>query len=278
MSDLAMRTALSQIERALVDAIAFAYKVRRPVAANIAAMASVPSKPLADQDLQFVTSEGVTFKFVKLSTATPDGVNTVIPNDVPATAGGRWLRTTSTVQSGYLRAVQLYDGGENDEEILNRIIAQRPAVLVKWVASESRDLSVERGALYGYRADFEAWCISYNLRPQAQAILGSDVAVEALADPGANQIVGDVRATVAGSDLGQAGVSYCSPTKERKLVDDLGQRTFVYSLGISVFATIHQPDTDLITPTTPGAFQVQQQLTAAGGSSVPFGPVDQVPP
>src|SRR5258708_210181 len=137
MSDLVMRTSLTQIEKALVSAIALAYKVRRPVVADIPTLAAVPSGPLADADLQFVTAAGVTFQFSKLSTATPDGVNTIIPNDVVSTAGGRWLRTTSTVQTGYLKTVQLYEGGEDSEEILNRILALRPAALVKWVGSES---------------------------------------------------------------------------------------------------------------------------------------------
>lgn len=253
MADLTFRTAATLIERALFDAVNLALRKRLPPAADVAALRAVATRGAGslsqrlDHELVYVSSKGRCYRWAAASTAADDGDATVKPTDVGA-ASGRWLKTTSSLQAGYLLDVRLYEGEQSEKELLDRLLSQRPSVLVRWERSSHEPKSQVPGALYRYESDFDVWVVSSNMRGNAlpEAVVGSQVAAEFDVDPGANAIVGDVKAVLAGSDLGQPGVAYCEVGAEEPLYRSLAERRFVYSLGVRVHATVANPDSDLV--------------------------------
>src|SRR5689334_9898093 len=119
MGVLAYPTALATVQDALVSTIMLALGAREQVA-DLAALAAIPSRSggtnaILDRKLCYVAAVTNVYRFSQYSTATPDGVNVVVPGDV-GTGSSRWLRTSSTildptgtpissVASGYLRRV-----------------------------------------------------------------------------------------------------------------------------------------------------------------------------
>ena len=256
MPDLTHRNAATLVERAVYDAVNRALRKRQPAAADIAALRARVTKGAgasgfarSDRELVFVTSKAVCYEWSTASAAVDDGDLVVKPADAGAT--GRWLKTASMVQTGYLRDVRLYEGEQSEDELLERLLGVTPSVAILWRGSANEPASQVSGALYRYEADFALWAASQNYRGSAQseAVVGSAVAAEAAYDPGANAIVGDLKAALAGrtgEELVQAGISYCEVGREEPVFRSLAERRFVFSLDLRVHAAVHSPDSDLV--------------------------------
>ncbi len=256
MADLTLRSAATLIERAVFDAVNLALRVRLPPAVDLVALratstrgAGASSSIRRDHDLAFVTSEGCCFEWSSTCSLPDDGQATIKPDDVAAS--GRWLRTASTVQTGYLRDVRLYEGEQSEDEILTRLLGQWPAVVIRWVSATSTLRSQIPGALYRYQTDFDLWAVSSNLRggALAEAVVGSPIASEAVVDPGVNAMIGDLKGVLAvggGDEFGQPGITYCEIGREEPVYRSLAERRFVFSLGLRVYATVANADADLV--------------------------------
>jgi len=259
MADLDVRTARTTIETAIIDALSLAYQARLPAAATASALRALASTGLADRSLRVLTSNGFTYRFSRFSLATDDGNAVIKPTDVNVSKPGRWLKTASTVTSGYAKDVLLYAGESSEEEILDRLLGRRPAFLLVWTGSENKNNSTMPGVLYWYECRFDIWALSTNLRPGNEAIEGSGVAAETAADPGAIAMIGDAKLALAGSDLSTPGVANVWVGDEAPLINDLGQRVYVQKLSIKVLASLEYPDTSL---TTFDSAQVTYQLAS----------------
>jgi len=280
VADLTLRTALIHVERTLFNAINRALRVRLAPVADVASLRATPTRGAggarsarSDYELVYLAAAGVCYEWSTAATAPDDGDLVVKPADAGAT--GRWLKTASTVQSGYLRDVRLYEGEQSEDEILNRLLGQVPAVVIRWESARNDPKSQIPGALYRYETDFDIWAVSSNLRGGAlpEAVVGSPVAGESAADPGVNAMIGDIKRVLAGrtgEELGQPGIAYCEIGKEEPVYRSLAERRFVFALGLRVHATVANPDDDDVTI---DQLRVQHLL-----EGVDYGPPDDLPP
>lgn len=266
---LDIRTAISQCQQALVQVIDLAYRYRYPAVADLAALASAylgdpegsEAVTLPDRALVFVQSEGVVYRWRTASTAAPIAPYVIAPAVFPAESAGngRWLRESSSVTlgpayfrplhrvaTGYALAVEIYEG--LDDEMLERVYAQRPAFLVEWVQDDLQVKSYIHGAIYEYDLTYKIHCLSQNYRPDASALLGSDVPGDPT-DPGLYRMIGDLRYLLGGCQLGLApGVKFVDVTGSARIVEkDLAQRVFRAELDVVVKASVQVVDEDLFT-------------------------------
>jgi hypothetical protein len=260
LTALAIDTCLTQIEQALQTTILVGLGKRITVATN-AAIQGLDSESMKHGKLAYSTAGGYVWRFNRYSTAAAAST-VLVPTDAPT--AGRWERTTSTSATGYLTAVELYEGEAGAQDILTRFKQQKPCVVINWLGNEWTPRSLVPGALFAYRPRFALWAVSGNLRGEGQAITGSQVTSEATRDPGANRIIGDLRELLAGSDLDQDGVQYVYLGRESRVVSsnapNMHDRLMVYSIEIEVRASVHHPDTDLVTLDTSGGFRAQYNL------------------
>lgn len=258
MADLSITTALTVIEQALQTALLVALG-KCVTTATLTTLRGLASKDRAHGELAYCTAAVYRYRFDRYSTAADDGSTVIKPTDNPT--AGRWLRTTSTSSTGYLKGVELYEGESAAGEILARLRAKVPSAVIVWEGSENRPISQIPGALYDYRPRFAIWMVSTNLRPEHQAVTGSQITAESTADPGVNRILGDVKAALAGSTLSdQAGIKWVELLGERRAYTSLADRLMVYQLDVEVRATVHRPDTDSYMLDDPRMFDVQRQL------------------
>lgn len=265
MADLTFRTARTLIERGIIETISLPYQTRLPTVADVAALRAIASKSTPPDSLRYVTAQGYCYRFKRFATGTDDSDTIIKPSDI-TTGNGRWLKTTSAVTSGYLKQVQLYNDSADVESIIERLLGQRPSVLVVWTSTDEKPKSTSPGALYWSKYYFDIWVFCTSLREDGEALEGSGIAAELAKDPGVNAIIGDVKSVIAGSALGVTGVSYAEITKEEPILVDLSQRTAVQKLSITVYATVHQPDTDLVTLDSVRAIDAQWQTVTGTGN------------
>ncbi len=262
---LDIRSALSTIERALVDAISLAYQWRRPAVDSLDALAALQSAPNKDGQLCFVIPEGAVYRFKRYSINAESRPYVVQPTDLAASAAGRWERTTSTVtkgpnyfkpvnrvETGYAKQVKLWQGEGGSSEALDNIFGSTPAFLVRFTSLDlgSRTTAGPYGAMYSYDVTFEVWAFAKNYRPQNQALYGSDVASEAEDDddPGLNRMIGDLQYLFGnGVSLGLSpGVAQVRINGTTTIVhEDLDSREFIASVPLLVQASLNIPDEDL---------------------------------
>jgi hypothetical protein len=252
LADLTFRTALTLTERAVFNAVNRALRKRLSPVADVAALRAAVTRgsgavgyQRSDHELVYVTSQAVCYEWSTASQAADDGDLVVKPTDAGTT--GRWLKTASAVQAGYLVDVRLYEGEKTEAELLDRLLGQRPSVAIRWESTENTPKSQVAGALYRSDVQFDLWAVSSNLRGGAlpEAVVGSDVAAEFAADPGVNAVVGDVKQALAGKtgeELGQAGISYCEIGAEEPVYRSLAERRFVSSVKLVVHTTVHNTD------------------------------------
>ena len=280
MADLTFRTCTTLIERAVFNAVNRGLRKRQAVAADITALRGVGTRGASaagylrnDYDLIYCTSKGVCYEWHTATTSADDGDLTIKPLD--AGTAGRWIKTDSTVQTGYLIGVRLYEGEVTEAELFDRLISQRPSVAIRWEAADHVPKSQTPGALYRYETDFDIWAVSSNLRGGMlpEAVVGSALAGEFAADPGVNAILGDVKKALAGKDLGQAGIAYCEIGRETPVYRSLSERRFVYSLMVRVHATVHNPDDE---GEDVALDSLSDQYSLDG--TTPYGPPDIIPP
>lgn len=280
MADLTLRTAATLIERAIYSQISRSLRVRLPAVATVAALraattrgASSSGYARSDYDTVYCTAKGVCYEWLTSSTAADDGDAVVKPTDAGST--GRWLKTTSTVQSGYLVDVRLYEGEQTEEDLMVRLLGQRPSVVIRWENAEHIPVSQVAGSLYRYENNFDLWAVSSSMRGSAlpEAVVGSPISAESAVDPGVNAIIGDLKRYLAGKtgdDLNQAGISYVEIGREEVVYRSYSERLFVYSLGLRVHSTVANPDTDLQEITPPDALHIQRQIADLRGADSPM--------
>lgn len=256
VNPLDIRTILTQVHVALVDVIDLAYAKRYPEAADLQALAAYDVAPLPDRALVYVASEGVVYRLLQASVLPGVLPHVVVPNSPLPLGNGRWVREATTVtlgpayirplhkvRRGYLQTVQMYQG--QDEEQLERIFAQRPAVLVEFLQDSVELSSYMHGGIYEYDLKYTIHALSSNLRDDPSALIGSAVPGEV--DPGLYQLIGDLRYLLAGCRLGLApGVKFSDVQGSARIIEtDLAQRSFTAEIDLTVKASVHIVDEDL---------------------------------
>ena len=257
---LDIRTILTQVHTRLTQVIELAFAKRYPEAADLAALAAYDALALPDRALVWVSSEGVVYRWLQASLL-PELLPYVVAPLVPLDLGnGRWVRESSSVtlgpanfrplhrvRSGYLQTVQIYEGQTEDE--LDRIYAQRPAVLVELLGDELKVKSYAHGAIYQYDLRFSLHALAVNLRNDPSVLIGSDTPGEL--EPGLYQLIGDLRYLLGGCKLGlEPGVMFTDITGAAQIVETmsggrLSQRAFSAELPVLVRASVHVVDEDL---------------------------------
>ena len=253
---LDVRTAWTAVQRGLVDTIRLGLGWREPEVADLPTLRATSVRSSPESALRYVQSEGVVYRWYNHSALAHNPPGAVQPAE--RAANGRWIRQRSEVtfgpnhfapihrkRTGYAKAVQLFQG-QDDEEI-ERSFGRKPGLLVEFVgdsiASRGRN-----GEIYDVDYDFVVHCLSQNLRPGPAALEGSPVDVEANEDPGLNRIIGDVRYLLAGCrlDMAPAVMFVDIQGKAQIRTADLGERTFVGMVPLTVRASWNIPDEDLV--------------------------------
>lgn len=254
-----VQTALTSIEVALRDAILDGLGKTATVA-TLTALRALPSAGMGDGRRVFVTAAALRYRFSRYSTAADNGSTVIKPADNPT--AGRWLATASTSASGYLKAVELYEGDRTPEALLIRLQGAKPGVVIVYDSDEFSTPSTVAGSVYKNTYNFTILCISSNLRSEHQTAIGSAIATEAAADPGVNAITGDLISLLAGHRLGLAdGVMWTEIVGRSREATVEADRLMVYGVRIRVYASVHivESDDGLVDL---GSLSVQRQLAA----------------
>ena len=277
MADLDIRAARKVVERAIVKTLQLAYGTRGPAQADVAALRAFASAQVLQGSLFFVTSKGVCYQFDRFSSAVDDGDLAVKPNDV--VANGRWLKTASSIQSGYAKRVRLYAGETTAEQLQTRIFGVKPAFLLRWTGSEHVPKGFP-GGVYRYFVNFDLYAISTNFRPEDESQEGSPFGDPS--DPGTIAMIGDAKVALAGTVLGVDGVSVTYIGDEEEVIADLAGRRFVEKLSLRVFATVNVPDQVLqfkdaavtyqLAKTADGASEIDLNNCVRSGYTIQTGP------
>lgn len=252
--------------------------------ADSTALMAIPSASLLDGARSFVTANGRRYLFARYSSAAASGTSVYVPTDAPAR--GRWLITSSTSATGYVKAVELYEGAVDPQEILTRFRGARPGVMIQYDGDEWTNPSVIAGSFYRNDYRFRLYCVASNLRPEHQSLTGAGItgvgiAAEQAVDPGVNQLTGDVARVLAGSTLDDTpGIRYVEikdrrretpPINEKSLAD----RLVVYSLDVVVYASVENRESDGLTLDL-SSFAVTRALANPDGTTTTLSPIDIV--
>jgi len=273
-------TALATVQDALLDIVALAYRQRLPAVADATELAAVTSivagNAIADRTIRFVTDPGACFIFRKWSTLAASA-SVIVPND-RGTKPGRWIRTSSPIQNsdgvflsaqttGYLKNAALWVGEMGGKDWDQRILANRPAFILKYQGEDKEWVSLPRGRTATKLYKFEIWAVSFIPRPDLEAVTGPKIAAEALLDPGVARIMGDLENLLDGltgaqldiyagrSDIGLFGLDYCLVGPVTPAVEDYSGREYIWSAPLDVRVTVHRQaptQPDLTTLTTQG--------------------------
>lgn len=269
-----LRTARATIENAIVDTLIYALGNRLPPSADVPTLRGLPSTALSDRSVRYVTSQGLTYQFLRADVNADDGVNYIRPSDISPSAPGRWRRSsltgyTSSAQTGYLRRCELYnDDASSPETISQRIFGQPPACLVSFDDAEYELKSPYPTSIYYVKYHFTVFAVSVNFRGLQYARQGGPIAAESSADPGTEAIIGDVEALLSGSNLGVVDVGYVKIDREQPVVRDIARARFVEAIEITVFATLTDTDSSIAALSNPYDFNVNYQLSDANPSGV----------
>ena len=273
---LRFETALTEIELALRNTIASRYAVTLTKADN-AALSALRSIDRTQYE-QAIVGGTTLWRFDRYSTAAASST-VIVPDDAPA--AGRWLKVGARSWTGYLQAVELYEGQPTVEQLLARYGARKPSVVIVWDTAENKSRSLVPGAFYDYKPEFQLWALCTNMRGEQQASIGSAISAEAALESSANRIIGDLKRLLAGNDLALDGVQWVELGRESRVFTSQEDRVIIYQLRVVVLANVHnyeaEPDDVPFPLDDPGGFQVQRQLVKQDGTLEDFGPVDQVP-
>lgn len=282
-------TAATVIERAVARFLCVAYQLRLRQSNTQAATPDIPTLRLfrrnniADYALRFVESIGKTYRFDQFEDGLDDGALVVRPADSQSGSLGAWVQEGASPaqrtnrhqgvrdaalrldkyalrRTGFTKLTRIYEG-DYDDEAIAEIFALKPAYVILPYRTTHEPKSLVPGAYYKEFFKFRVWGISQSLRRGPAGILGSGVQAEAIVDPGLNYIMGAARRALAGSTLGLLGVISTEIGDEDIVAHDLANRVFCNAMDISVAATLHLPDDDIV-PLT--AVTVTHQLPDKG--------------
>jgi len=278
-------TAATVIERAIARILCLAYQQRLRqtdgalTTPNLAALALYRRKSIYDYALRYVDAVGETYRFDQYETAPDNGSTVIAPFDV-GTGAGRWLREGSAAEqrtsrnicvrntalqldkwaaqrTGWAKIVRIWEGDYDDESIAE-VFSLKPAFVIVPYRITREPFSLTPGSYYRQKFLYRVWGISQSLRKGPAGILGG-LAAETGIDPGLNYVMGAAVRALAGSSLGLLGVASTEIGDEDIVAHDLANRVFCNALDISVCATLHLPDDDIL-PLT--AVTVTSQLSA----------------
>jgi phage gp37-like protein len=271
MPSLTLRTARTDIENAILSQLWLAYGRRAQAVADVAALRALRSEEALPDTLRFVTAKGFVYRWRPFSTAADDGDAFIKPTDVVSGQAGRWEKTTSTSQSGYLIRCELFNESEkNPEKLLEHLLGSTPAMVLSFQQGRhDPKSSTAPGALYKYTAEFTIMVISINERADGDgARQGNPIAGKSTLDPGSAAMVGDAKALLAGNSLGITDVMFVELGDERPVDIDWHERRVVEELDIFVGATLtnHNPDPDAV-PIGRYGFNMQLQLAGTGSDA-----------
>lgn len=257
---MSVETLIADVESALVRLVRLGLGWRYPTKASLAELAAMQVAVLRDGGLCYVTGQGL-FEWLPFSSATPDGVNVVVPTTLPAgKTNGRWLKVSTTwtygaggtslssKTTGYLRSVEAFSSDDGPDAAIERVFGNTPSVLVQFTGDDPQSASNLPGTFYRDALTFQLLVVTANLRGIASATQGSPVPAEATVDPGAYRIIGDLRRLLAGvsPDFGISGVERVEIGAASLAFEDLDRRLFVWTLNVTVRASFSIDDEDLV--------------------------------
>lgn len=257
-------TLIGDTEAALVRMIQLGLGWRYPAVANLTALAGVNVAVVPDGGLVYVTDQGTVYEWNTWSTVAASSPSVIAATSPPAgKTNGRWHRVstdwtwgaggTNLAQktSGYLRYVAAYSRDDGPDAVLESALAQTPSAVVSFSGDRVMLDDQNPGGFYRCDLDFQILIATRNLRGRTSGTQGppSQLA-EAATDPGAYGIIGDIRKLVLSNALalGVDGVSAVRIGDAKQELEDVDQRVFVYSLGMTVKASFSLEDEDLIDP------------------------------
>lgn len=273
---ITVRNSIVECERMLWELLSLALQRRDTPAANLAALAAYSGMP--DHSLVYVASENRVYRFAKDSQVAADGLNVVQPASLPGT--GRWLRVESPLTfgpnsnaplqsraTGICSGVEIYQGDDGFEQMIERGYAKPPFLMIEFVGSEPEPLSLNPGAAYREKLEFTIHCFSRCLRAPWAAAWGSPYPQEAAQDPGIFGLACLVRYLCAGVRSGIPGIQRVEIGRIVVEYEDLDDRFFAAAVQVFVWASYEIPDEDLI----PLELEAQP-LEPAGraGGALPF--------
>lgn len=261
---LDVRTAQTELENAIRDAVLYALGARLPAVASVAALRAVKTQGAsgsmrANDDLIAVVVGGVVsaaYRWVSTSTAADDGDTWVKPDDVAA--NGRWHRWTSPlriafdvggnsqylheIQSGPLSRVLVFDKGMSDDVMLSLVSGKMPAVVIEAAGDDPVDATENTGHRWFTEFHFDVYVLNEQLRDRREAAQGSAVSGET--KPGANTIDGWIQALLGGTQMHAVidGIRNVRVGHGYNSTSELGQRRVVRSRAYSFLVTEGHPN------------------------------------
>jgi len=272
-------TALATVQDALLDLVALGYRVRdgavddRDALARVLTLGADRSNAIPDRSLRFVAETGCCWIFRRWSQDEPSEVCVAAADR--GSRPGRWLRTASPIQttdgssiaavdSGYLKNVALWTGEIGGKDWDQRILAARPAVILKYRGEDKDWITTPRGKSATKLLHFELWAVSLNYRLELEAAIGPALSDEKKEDPGVARIMGDLENLldgVAGTQLdihagrdskGLLGFDCGLVGPTTPAVEDFAGSEFIWTAPFDVRVTVHrqaptQPPLDVLT-------------------------------
>lgn len=259
---LDVRTAQTDLEVALKNAVLYALGRRLSAVPSVAALRAVTtrgeSSSLRDDDelINVVVSGVVTaaYRWSSTSTAADNGTTVIKPTD--ARGGGRWLSWTSPLRfaptvggtskylheilTGPLERVIVLDKDTDQDDMVNLLSGASPAVLID-ARGDSPDPFTFAGNRWDTEFDFGLYVVAENLRDQRQAAQGSTISGDVTY--GANGLDGLLQALLCGVQMFGVldGVRNIVPGRGSNWVSKMAQRRVIRSRDLKIQATVESP-------------------------------------
>ncbi len=293
---MSVETLITDVESALLRFVRWGLAWRRPEAADLAALVARPVKALPQWTLVYVIAEGVLYEWDAESTATEALPNVAKSSAQLPTDHGRWVRILSTLsygagriplahkRDGYLRVVDSYASDDGPDATIERCFDNLPSVMIQFTGDEVKNQNNTPGTFYAAGLKFKLLVLSQNLRETPNATQGPRSAPEAIDDPGAYRIIGDLRRLLCGLafDNGVEGVERVAIGNCALEFEDIDRRVYVWSMDVLVKTTFEIVDEDLedlhiraqpaLTECPAPAFDRQNYVAVGGGLDEGKGP------
>lgn len=254
---LSARTAQSQLEELLHDAILYALGRRLPSVDSIAALRAMATRGAAGSsrsadDLIVVMATGA-YRWSPADSRDDDGQDVILPDDVPSGEAGRWNRwesplrfaptaggnsaTLDQIESGPLSRVLLLDKSMALDDINVLLSGEIPAVVIVAAGDDPVDATLNSGWLWLTDYHFEVGVLTRDYRGEREAATATSE--DATGGPGANALDGAIKELLAGSQLAQVidAIREVRLGAGRNLISDSGQRrvmrTREYTIRVS---------------------------------------------